>query len=312
MPHKLVRAPPSDGVGAARRQLTHLALALLKPEPRVRRSPQAKRPRTIQFADELPAEDARDPADESSATERTSAAEAALLELIKAVKVSTDGIQVLQRGGLKQTVLQASSAAITNWRFIEIGTYTVLAELYDEMAAPHPEREGPCIVCSKAKCPNEMVRHTGTTRGECARREMKIKRKELFEESDEALQKANSRLEQVKKKIELRCRSSDADGEWCRHMRALAHRHATQALPAADEALPGSQAYGRTDLRVRGLAAVMGTHNPALLEALRPHKASLSAEKNELNEKLRILKVRPGFGCHGPFPVFFLATSALS
>ena len=204
------------------------------------------------------------------------ALEVALEALTKAVKVSTDGIQVLLPGGQKQTNLQTSEAAIKSWRYQEIGTYTVLSELYTQLhLRGNASGKCVCIICSKETRGNDQLQfHEAADRRACALREMQKKKNELFDNSNRATTEATARMDKVLKKIQDLSDDAALDRQWCAVVVQTAKKLETTEIPRVTK---GSWAERGT-----GLAGVLGTENSALVEALLPLKSKYSVEKNEL------------------------------
>lgn len=299
------------------KHLTHLALVYAKEGDTVgssasKKKISKKRPTTIDPASNSDSDsssatdkdtDGNGPSGESSQTAAAAAAVvstglmsgdgAALVALTKAVKVSTDGIQILLPGGLKQTVLQTSEAAIKSWRFVEIGTYTILSELYGRVVASGRRLAAEacdCIVCSKeTRGDKQLQSHAAGERAACALREMQKKKDELFEQSGAAGRRAADRVTRVEEKINQVSSEAMFDPQWCRKLLRIAKQWETTAIADHETGnRPGYAGYGTE--RGTGLAGGHSTENSGLVEALLPEKNECGEAKNKLSEKLRRLE----------------------
>jgi hypothetical protein len=276
------------------KHLTHLALCMLKrPAATVTRKASKKR---IRFADEdaataearcaaisaAPQRDQRAEAGEAASPVRSApSAHQALLVLGKAVRVADDGLQVLQEGGEKQTLLETSAGALKSWRLVEIALYRVLSEVYEHLEAeptpqaPYPASICECVVCAK---PGKQVAHERCKRRQCALDMIPKKKTDIFEQHNARQAKLERDLAGVRSQIEVLCRDDAIDGAFNRRIRQIAEPFATTDIGT----IPG----------LRGLAGVGGTENPALENALQPEKRSQSAKKHVLTEQLRLLRAQ--------------------
>ena len=290
------------------KHLTHLALALLKKPtagtPRKTKKKTKASRKQIRFADEdadaaeareaateaaLQSDDDDDNADGGAVPTSTAAAAAAvssdeparqaLTMLTKAVRVADDGLQVLEKGGEKQTQLETSAGALKSWRLAEIALYRVLAEVYqrlDEEPLPEallPESICECIVCTKA---DKHVSHERCKRRQCAIDLIPKKKTEIFEQPNAKQAELEHQLQGVRDQISKLCGDEVIDQDWNRRVHQVAKPFFTKDLGA----IPG----------LRGLSGVGGTENPALSKALEPEKTRQSVQKHKLNEQLRRLE----------------------